>query len=254
MEFLTTTNEVEFDEKEHRYHRNGIEYTPVSNVLKIFEPKFDRATISRGVAKSRGVSVETVLQEWDKTRDDAAGYGTNIHDDLEFAWKNGKPRDKKLIPTFYQVQDLVQPYTRVYPEKRLYLDHAKIAGTADLPTERARIKGLQIIDVFDYKTNVSKGVTLYKSYLDKYGNWKHSTSKNHFLHPLDHLEASLYNKYALQLSLYAYFIEFNYKAIIGRLGIIYIDLSHRPYIMPVPYMKREVEQMIDVFKSLKNVA
>lgn len=246
---LTSDIEVEFKKDTHQYFRHGQEYISQSKFVKIFEPQFDPAIVHFS-AKKEGISSEAMQAQWDKKRDDAGEYGTEIHDVIEGSWY-GKTVPVKYEQMIEDIRTLVQPSKIQYPEKILYLDHAKIAGTADLPSERTVVKGRQLIDIFDYKTNKAKGVTLYASKI-KDGKWSHY-GESRFLGPISHLEYTLYNKYALQVSLYMYMVQFNYNILPGRLGIIYINPALGVSIIPVPYMKMEVESMIEYYLQLKPV-
>ena len=204
------------------------------------------------MASQTGVHHSEIISEWDRIRDNSSDHGDYIHKQMEDGWKLGKTPDRQWQITFEEIQTLVSPYKRVFPEKKLFIDKYRLAGMADLPTERYRGKDMQIIDLFDYKTNMSKGITLYKSYINKYGKWVHKM--DFMLDPISHLEASLFNKYSLQLSMYAYMIEHNYSAKIGRMGILFIDLNKKVNIMPIPYMRMEAELLLSTYASLKKIA
>lgn len=243
MGFVSTYNEIEFIEKTHQYFYKKQELLPVSSFLKVFEPVFPRMQAAMGVAKRDGISIEAVLKMWDEKRDKAAAHGTKIHNVLEQGWIKGK------VPLMYSdmfesVKLLTMPRKQVFPEKMFFNKEFGIAGTADQPQERCKKafngKKLQVIDIFDYKTNTAKGVTLYDSRL-KYGKWVHDMK--YFNGPISHLEYTLYNKYALQMSIYALMCEWYYDVIIGRLGIVFIDLNLNASVIPTPYLKHEAESM-----------
>jgi hypothetical protein len=248
MQKLTSVPEVDFIKDSHQYFRSGIEYTSQSHFVKIFEPGFPEAAL-KGCARSNGITVEAQRAIWDKKKDDAADHGNIIHDMLE-KYFLGHPVDAKYLCLCEQVRTLIQPSRIVFPEKIFYYDDLRIAGTADLPSERGVAGGRQILDIFDYKTNVSKGITLYTSKLKEDGKWSHYGDR-WFLKPIDHLEHTLFNKYALQLSIYMYMAEVAYGVIPGRMALLYIDseLNCRP--MAVPYLKYEVKAMFEYYSQLK---
>lgn len=246
---LSSDIEVEFRKETHQYFRHGLEYISQSKFVKIFEPGFD-PKIVHASAKARGITSEVMQKEWDLKRDMAGVYGTGIHDVLERSWYGQKPESKYEL-LVDQVRMLIQPSKQQFPEKIFYLDHAKIAGTADLPCERCIKGGSQVLDIYDYKTNIAKGITLYNAKFQN-GKWSHYDSR--FLGPISHLEYTLFNKYALQLSLYMYMAEYNYAITPGRMGIIHIDPVLEARLIPVPYMKYEIEAMINYYLQLKPVA
>jgi hypothetical protein len=245
---LTSEIEVDFKRDTHQYFRHGNEYISQSAFVKIFEPMFDKNIVHHS-ARAAGISSEAMQSQWDKKRDDAGEYGTEVHDVIEGSWY-GKTVPGKYVEMIDSVRILIQPSKVQFPEKILYLDAANIAGTADLPSERTVFKGQQVVDIFDYKTNRAKGITLYSSKF-KDGKWAHY-GESRFLGPISHLEYTLYNKYALQISLYMYMVQHNYHALAGRLGILYIDSALRVSLIPVPYMKYEIEAMINYYLEMKN--
>lgn len=249
MKRLTSEVEVEFREEKHQYFRHGIEYISQSKFVKIFEEEFDKGIVHAS-ARAAGLTSEQMQRQWDDKRDQASQRGNVIHKVIEDSWY-GRPFDGNYQMMVDKVRTLIQPSQLQFPEKILYLDPWKIAGTADLPSQRCILKGRQVVDIFDYKTNIAKGITLYKSQY-KDGQWKHY-GNSHFLGPIGHLESSLYNKYALQLSLYMFMVEYNYGALPGRMGILHINSALDVELLPVPYLKREVESMLDYYSQLKPV-
>jgi len=246
---LTSIDEVGFEENGHVYSRNGLQYLSQSRFVELFEPEFDPSIIKH-VARGRGVSVEVIQKEWDAKRDHSSDHGTNVHQIIEDSW-NGKVVQEEYREMIESIRTLVAPYKIVFPEKRLYLDHYCIAGTADHPQERCKIGDRQVIDIFDYKTNLSKGITLYTSAL-KNDKWTHYKDQ-WFKEPISHLEHSLYVKDCLQLSLYMYMCMVNYNCIPGRMGILYINGTNQVRLMPVPFMRYEIEKMLEWYSQLKKL-
>ena len=75
---------------------------------------------------------------------------------------------------------------------------------------------------------------------------------------MDHLEECNYNTYATQLSGYAYMAEKTYGVKIGKLFIVWIRYNEKDdkldYTMiPVPYMKIEIEALFNHFVKLKKI-
>lgn len=102
----------------------------------------------------------------------------------------------------------------------VFSDKYKLAGQADLILINKQDKTFL---VFDYKTN-QKGIEK-NAYQDK-----------RMFPPLEHLPHSKYYHYALQLNLYAYFIEqeFNYNCIGKTLLSIDINSPNQVIIESVP--------------------
>lgn len=63
--------------------------------------------------------------------------------------------------------------------------------------------------------------------------------------PISHIHDTTYWHYALQLSVYRYFLEKNYGIHVSanRLAIFHPDYS-RPYVVEVPYLRDEVRAIL----------
>jgi hypothetical protein len=245
--FLNSLTEVDFKKDTHQYFRNGFEYVSQSKFVGIFEPKFDDRIV-HACAKKEGITSAQMQERWDKKRNDASDHGNSIHGPLEDA-ELGKAYSIEYLQLVDEIRTLTQPCKQVIPEKILYLDDYRIAGTADRVQIRCVQNKRQVIDIFDYKTNISKGITLYSSSY-KNDKWNHYP-ESRFLGPISHMEYSLYHKDCLQLSLYMYMCETNYEMIPGRMGILYINSNLEVRNIPVPYLRYEIIEMLKFYKQLK---
>lgn len=232
--------------------QDGRQYTPVSTVLSTFTRKFDGQRISSSMSGGNIHVQNQLLKKWDDKRDMAASYGTQVHNALELYFKTGK-----VLPGFESIiediKGIISPYERVYPEFQFYsVDHC-VSGTSDLPFVRKSLKVMgqmcDQLDIGDYKTNTAHGIRYMSSYW-KEDMWKH---KGYLLGPLSHLEDCEYNKYAMQLSIYAYMAEMTYHVVIGRLFLLYIGLNWQVQHIPVPYLKYEAKAVLDAYANLKKL-
>jgi adenine-specific DNA methylase len=251
----------------HKYYdETGREYKSVTKVLGLFVDKFDSSKMAPLVAKKRkkdveeealrrgvsvsvilserdiyerGITTEGVIRDWERKRDDANERGTAIHNMLEdfilnkFVPERGSKEYKLCndLSKFLKGQN----YYMAYPEVVLHLEDLGVAGTSDLRCKRTKSIN-SVIDYYDYKTND----IVFDSGKYKEGKKKHN---DRFMkYPLEHLEDCNYNKYALQLSFYAYMDQQMYNSRIGRLGIINVVNGFE--LIPVPYMKKEIELII----------
>jgi hypothetical protein len=231
---------VKLRASDHRYFDiDGREFISWSSFVKNFEPVFDRERISKASAIKHGRTQESVLAEWDKKRDDAASHGTRIHNALEDYSKTFQIDEvnKDLEAMMKSIMREYQEYYQCYDEECLYTNHG-IAGTADKILVVS--KGVNSpIDIEDFKTNLSKGI----DFENKYGKY--------FSGPISHLSHCNYNKYSLQLSMYAYMLEEMLGRKVRKLRIRYIPPADKMQhvTLPVPYMKKEIEAMIDYWKK-----
>lgn len=227
---------VKLEPISHTYKdADGNSYLSVSKFLELFSKKFDRLGISKMSAIKKGVSQEEILADWDKKRDDSIEHGNRIHLALERYEKSTVilPEDEDLRPMILSVAQDYAHYYRLYQEVCLYDTEHLIAGTSDKVLQ-CTSSSKSIFDLSDYKTNLSKGI----QFKNDYGQY--------MLGPLSHLQDCNYNKYALQLSIYAYLLQKKTGCKIGQLSIHYIPahnfLCHIKY--PVPFMRHEVEAML----------
>jgi hypothetical protein len=228
----------------HRYFDpEGCEYKSVSKLLESFKEKFDeekmswlsagkqlKAELGRAPsAQEQQLRQQALKVQWKQKNRASLDIGTEIHNAIEDFLKTG--RDNPLFPFVREMaRKYFSDYKEVAPETALYSKKYFLAGTSDLPA----IRGSKVIDILDFKTNASKGIL----YNNPYGK--------RMLGCLNHLEECSYNTYCLQLSVYAYMLE-EHGWKIGRLGLIYIPPSEpdKHFMIPVPYMKADVVNMLD---------
>lgn len=184
--------ELEFDEGQHLYSINGNQInSSVSKIIKNFVEPFDSYTISKRVAKSKGVSQESILAEWEEKKNAACDKGTRIHlfGELYPFNRHLKPNDKyeEAIVSFWKsLPDYIVP---VVMELQMYHKEYLYAGTGDILLYNCK-SDTYIIG--DYKTN-----------LDLFKNYKGKKMLGEFKHLLD----CPFNKYQLQLSFYQILFE-----------------------------------------------
>lgn len=149
---------IVFEEIPHRYTIDGVEYTPVSNIISQYENPFDEKGISKNYAEKHGLTQEEVLRSWKYTNRCATIMGTRSHEfgesytnlmcgHEELITEQNKPQyveeEKWLVPTFPQEFAVKKFYDEkhknLYPigaEFKLSTQHIEgakpICGTADL--------------------------------------------------------------------------------------------------------------------------
>ena len=242
---------ITLEKESHIYtDANADIYKSVSKVIDLVKEDFDRGGISLMMAKKKakeeGISIQAaqsnILSEWDKNLGFSQNTGNMIHDNLEMYFKTGDC-DSKVLPAARSIALMLKGYYKFFPELIIYNQEYKVAGMADLPAQRTRSKQ-SVIDIFDYKSNTSKGIEFDTAKRDITG--KIVKFYNRFmLDPLSHLEATNYNFYALQMSLYALMIQMLTGRRIGRLALLFIDYKTMDVNMyPVPYLKHEAEILL----------
>lgn len=228
------------NKEKHEYYDSETDekFLSVSKLLNKFKSPFDpTGKILHYSAKKNGITEAEQQKIWDDKRDSRAEFGTYIHNCCEYyinCIKNNKPQDNE-----FKNDDVIRLLNKIefngnlYSEYILHKRNPNIAGTADVIEDLGKK-----YNIWDFKTNIEF------TFASKYNNY--------FLPPLDHLEESKYNYYALQLSTYAYLLE-SLGQKISRLTILLFifgdtttDLKDIKEIN-VPYMKYEIEKLIDLY-------
>jgi hypothetical protein len=248
-----SSSEISFEPVKHRYiDATGAEYQSVSRLLNSIEIPFDREGISMMMAKGNKNRQVEILAEWDAKLESSHIRGNWIHDNLEDFHKLGTC-DDAIKPVVEKIKPFYENYFRVYTEVLLSDYEYIIAGQTDLVVQRQRSEN-SLYDFYDYKTNEQKGIE-FDSIRRKREPWQHYNK--FFLPPLSHLEDCNYNRYSLQLSLYACIAQRQYGIRIGRLALIFIDKDLQVYDYPVSYLRFEAEALLahsaKTFKPLPQI-
>ena len=126
---------LKFIESSHKYFYNEEEIPSVSKLVSRFYVPFDKS-VAKFVAKHRKTTEKVLLQEWEKTKNDALDLGNSVHDYAE-DWANGKfayptrPQHIQFIDFFREVT-VEKGLEIVDVEKRMFNPKYKYAGTTDL--------------------------------------------------------------------------------------------------------------------------
>lgn len=243
---------IDFNEEKHTYTNRETkkQLKSASRFLDFFKIPFDREGISKSISMFGKKSQAQILAEWDKKKDNSIIHGNHVHKMMEDYNNTGTCEDKSLIKVAkYINSDIIGEYYRSFNEAIFWNNQYGICGTADRPILRCKNPNA-ILDVYDYKTNLEKGI-YYNSSTNKNGKIKHY--KKFYLKPIDHLEDCNYNHYTLQLSLYAYMAQALYGVLIGQLAIIFIgkNIKGEWYAerIAVPYLKTDIKNMLDYYSE-----
>jgi len=209
---------IKFYNKSHKYKKDKVVYKSVTQLIDtLFEP-FNAKEIAKKLSKvpkykKEGKGIRAILKDW-KER---AEHGTRVHNAIEQWLKTGKAplgltqedREKVIQAKIFIANywDSTKNKTSVFlPEQLIYSEEFQLAGTVDLLIYNYKTKDLYIID---WKTN--EKITD-KAYDNKTG-LKKST---------EHIEDCKLNKYIIQLNIYAYILEKEYKIKPTKLSIIHL--------------------------------
>jgi hypothetical protein len=205
-----------FDEAAHSYlHKDlGVYLPSVTTVINKLKKPFDKVYWAKVKAKEYNMTVEAVIEMWDKNRDDASGKGRYFHKYME-------DRLNRLRLPFRI--DAAEAYLLDYRddmsiENEVIVGNNVLAGTFDNLSERNGYKILK-----DWKTNREFKVK----------------SEYRLLPPFDYLDDSHFTIYSLQLSLYRYLLDIP----IYKMEVVHFsDDGYTVY--DVPYLEREARLII----------
>ncbi len=276
--------ELQFESDKHVYksiNDPDKKWISVTTLIGLFKEKFDADSIALKCSTRKptpkkpnkwyGMSPEEIKEVWENEQKRADELGTWYHDQREqevLACETIR-RDGLDIPVFHPIinnglkispnQNLVEG---IYPEHFMYLKSAGICGQAD------RVEVIKDhIDVYDYKSNK-------KIEQQSYVNWEGISKK--MFPPVQHLDDCNLMHYALQLSIYMYImLKHNRHLKPGKLILQHVSFeivgenefgypihargaNGEPIVEKVvpyelPYLKAEVENIIDYIKVNPNI-
>lgn len=234
--------DIDYDDRSHRYSYKNTEYISVTQLLSKFKPKFDTGKVSESMVEKYGKDKRYWVEKWDEILRVSLVRGNQIHNRMDMS-------AQKMAPMHYRNLSLISQDKvpdGIYPEKMVYSHQHRIAGRMDLAIIRSCASTLKTFaDIQDYKTN---RILYTSAFRDKHGNPKM------LLYPLNHIEDCHMNIYALQLSLYQYLLELcGYEP--GVREIIHIKHEIEglgappPAIHSVPYLRNEVIAMLKYWEN-----
>lgn len=234
------------DDDAHTYLLSGNVIPSVSKVKGWLQEPFDAEKISREKALKElkkeypiefindniiEINAAKLREEWNGEAKESQIYGTEIHEVIE-DHTNKHPVDNKYLDLLSQLDKMIfSKYQVLLTEKPIYHKELMIGGTSDIIGLRER-KTDTFVDVFDYKTNLKKGVRFDSTYYNVRGIKSNTTYKR----ILTNVEQCNYFDTVIQLNCYAEMLSHTYNAKIGKLAMIFIDIDLNPHYHPIPYI------------------
>ena len=197
---------IQFTEEDHRYvikdKKTGNEVKELISVTtlngKYFPPFDPDGKTCANCAAKRGITVEAMRAEWDKTRDEASAYGTRVHEYMEDLIRGRKPRNTPENEKERIVFELGAKFVKkikprlenIQPEKIICDEELGLAGTIDLFAKDPTSDQFVMID---WKTN--KKIDM-NTFFNRYA-----------LPPIEHVPDCEFGHYQLQLNMYEYILK-----------------------------------------------
>lgn len=154
---LDKFKKIEFVEEGHKYSVDDDEYTPVSNIIKLYEPEVDWDQKAADYAKKYGRKKEDVQKEWKLNNLKSTISGTRTHEfgesytnlicgHPELICEQNKPQyieeyntmvstypKEDAVKKFYdELEKNLHPVGAEFKLSTQYMDCLKICGTCDL--------------------------------------------------------------------------------------------------------------------------
>jgi hypothetical protein len=193
-----------FEEESHTYTYSEEKYDSVTTFIKKFKEPFNSDYWSSVKAAERGVSKETILNEWKNKADHAGGLGTGVHEWIEnFLLGNNPPYPEdeeslKRAKKFEKIHaDKLHVFYPISSELKVFSKKWRLAGTIDQLFGFYDIKASKYkLVIGDWKTNKE-----FKTPDKKYGSFKK------MLRPFNDLYENHLTEYSIQLSMYRLILE-----------------------------------------------
>ena len=191
-----------FNEETHTYtYLNPSTLKPeqifksVTGFISQFKEKFDSERVAAMVAKKKGVTKQSILNEWKEISDTALNLGTIVHKWIEDFYNGLNPPipsdpilQERVLKFLEIYHSKLYKFTPIHQEFRLFSRKWGLAGTMD-----ALFKMGEHYYVGDWKTN-KKFTTDVDMIGDKYAK--------KLLYPFEDLWDNSVNGYSIQLSMY----------------------------------------------------
>jgi hypothetical protein len=256
---------IKFYEKGHKYEIITdplAKYTSVTTWNHSHFQKFDADEVILNIIRSKswkeghkywGLTRQQIKDSWNKTRDAAAGAGTNIHYEIECFMNNPYIQPNYTHRELYEnyvlsKQQITQvandspewhyflqfvkdtPHLKPYrTEWMIYHEELKLAGSIDMVYEN--VDGT--LSIYDWKR--ANNIT-------KINNWnKFAITKS-----ICHLPDSNFWHYALQLNTYRAILQAKYGKIVTNLYLVKIhpDAEEKTYeLINVPILDTEISDL-----------
>jgi hypothetical protein len=251
---LSVFNRITFVEKTHSYLIDGepTNCPSVTRLLKQFKKEFDKMKMATRVAKRVGVSVDTVLADWELNNLFSTTLGSMLHKYIENYYCNkrigfegnfeglGLDEKKRLSEALPKLVSYFQNFFN--DNKHLLcvknelvlgdLEDTKVCGMSDLLCYNMQTEQLEILD---FKTNKKMEKTT------RYGN---------LLYPFDDMCEGEVNEYTIQLNLYKFFVEKYTSLKIDKLKIVWFNVQNDNYkVFELANIQPKIKLMLEQFKA-----
>lgn len=244
---LEVFKDFKFFPEDHHYEYQGKRIgISVTRLIEEYANEFEADKIAEIVAKKQGKTTQEVLNEWKYKNDFACAKGSDCHEFAQSLWNkeiyqnNIKFDDSEEYKmAIAKIRNQAMNFYNDYNNRFEHLADEFVIGSVEYDIASA-IDHLfyntltEELVLVDYKTN---------SWLAGYNKKSYPKKMKPPLHDID--DDALHHYY-LQLSIYKYFLEEFAGVEVGEMFIVYMSENIDNYkIIEVPYMKKEVELILE---------
>ena len=224
---------ISFRASDHLYIVNGVCLESVTTFVSSCFPKFNTELHAKQKAGALGISVQEVIEMWERKGKESRDLGTAMHKKIENYYQGIDSANDDAFNLFRIFANNIKlvPYRT---EWAVYDWEYKLAGTIDFVDYQNGE-----YTVYDWKRSdkiIANGMPIKTNKYGEKGNY-----------PLEHIDNSPYYHYALQLSLYKFILERNYGIKIDKLRLgIFHPSYNKPYLLEVPYLENEINTIFNL--------
>lgn len=224
---------ISFRASDHLYIVNGVCLESVTTFVSSCFPKFNTELHAKQKAGALGISVQEVIEMWERKGKESRDLGTAMHKKIENYYQGIDSANDDAFNLFRIFANNIKlvPYRT---EWAVYDWKYKLAGTIDFVDYQNGE-----YTVYDWKRSdkiIANGMPIKTNKYGEKGNY-----------PLEHIDNSPYYHYALQLSLYKFILERNYGIKIDKLRLgIFHPTYNKPYLLEVPYLENEINTIFNL--------
>lgn len=224
---------ISFRASDHLYIVNGVCLESVTTFVSSCFPKFNTELHAKQKAGALGISVQEVIEMWERKGKESRDLGTAMHKKIENYYQGIDSANDDAFNLFRIFANNIKlvPYRT---EWAVYDWEYKLAGTIDFVDYQNGE-----YTVYDWKRSdkiIANGMPIKTNKYGEKGNY-----------PLEHIDNSPYYHYALQLSLYKFILERNYGIKIDKLRLgIFHPTYNKPYLLEVPYLENEINTIFNL--------
>lgn len=224
---------ISFRASDHLYIVNGVCLESVTTFVSSCFPKFNTELHAKQKAGALGISVQEVIEMWERKGKESRDLGTAMHKKIENYYQGIDSANDDAFNLFRIFANNIKlvPYRT---EWAVYDWEYKLAGTIDFVDYQNGE-----YTVYDWKRSdkiIANGMPIKTNKYGEKGNY-----------PLEHIDNSPYYHYALQLSLYKFILERNYGIKIDKLRLgIFHPTYNKPYLLEVPREENEINTIFNL--------